>query len=110
MPAWLLFSTWLLAVSINVKQFQDLLPDFVCNERITSTEFQSGQVRRTRTVESIFTAVHSPGFAPSGRVAFSETREVAAIDGMPVRKGTLMPKLPLGMYGGFGALLSMTFE
>ena len=34
------------AVSKNVKEFQDQLPDFVCNERVTSRQFDSGRMRK----------------------------------------------------------------
>jgi hypothetical protein len=99
------------AVSRNVKEFQELLPDFVCDERITSTAFESGTVRTMKTVESVFTAVQKPSPAPrSGQLAFTETREIIAIDGKAVRKGANMPKLPFAMFGGFSALLSMTFS
>jgi hypothetical protein len=99
------------AVSGNVKEFQELLPDFVCNEKITSTAYESGKVKDLRTVDSIFTAVQTPSRGPrNGNLAFTETREVAAIDGRPVQKGTRMPPLPLAMFGGFSALLSMTFS
>ncbi len=50
----------LASVSKNVREFQDLLPDFVCNEKITSTAYESGKLKETRTVESIFTAIQKP--------------------------------------------------
>jgi hypothetical protein len=99
----------LASVSRNVREFQDLLPDFVCNEKITSTAYESGNVKETRTVESIFTAIKKPSPGPRGLLVFTETRDITAIDGKPAHKGARMPKLPLAMFGGFGALLSMTF-
>lgn len=101
----------LASVSRNVSDFEDLLPDFVCSEKITSTSYESEKLKEVRTVESTFTAIQQPSAAPGrGRLAFTETRDIVAIDGKPVRKGTRMPKLPLAMFGGFGALLSMTFS
>src|SRR5215467_3969029 len=100
----------LASVSRNVREFQDLLPDFVCNEKITSTAYESGKLKETRTVESFFTAVHKPSPGPRGLLVFTETRDITAIDGIPARKGARMPKLPAAMFGGFGALLSMTFS
>jgi hypothetical protein len=98
------------AVSKNVKEFQLSLPDFVCDERITSSTFESGAIQTMKTVESVFTAVQKPSPAPdNGQLAFTETREITLIDGKQVRKGTAMPKLPLAMFGGFSALVSMTF-
>ena len=99
------------AVSRNVKDFQELLPDFVCDERITSTALESGKIRTRKTVESVLTAVQKPSFGPDNRrLAFTETREIIAIDGKAVRKGLGMPKLPIAMFGGFSSLLSMTFS
>jgi hypothetical protein len=100
----------LVSVSRNVREFEDLLPDFVCNEKITSTAYESGKLKETRTVESIFTAVHRPSPGPRGLLVFTETRDITAIDGIPARKGARMPNLPAAMFGGFGALLSMTFS
>ena len=100
----------LASVSRNVRDFQDLLPDFVCNEKITSTAYESGKLKETRTVESFFTAVHKPSPGPRGLLVFTETRDITAIDGILARKGARMPKLPAAMFGGFGALLSMTFS
>jgi hypothetical protein len=99
----------LASVSRNVREFQDLLPDFVCNEKITSTAYESGKLKETRRVEPIFTAIHKPP-GPHDLLVFTETRDITAIDGIPARKGARMPKLPAAMFGGFGALLSMTFS
>jgi hypothetical protein len=96
-------------VSQKVKEFQDLLPDFVCNERVTSTEFDSGKMRKERVVDSIFTGVQRSNNENEVRFAFAESREVMAIDGKPARKGTPFPKLPYRFAGGFSSLLNMTF-
>jgi hypothetical protein len=93
-------------VSQHAKEFEELLPDFVCSERITSNRADSGKITSQKTVESVFTSLQSPG---SG-LAFSESRDVSAIDGKQVRPGTAMPKLPYSMGGGFGSLLAMTFS
>src|SRR5437870_9218215 len=90
----------LAAVSKNVKEFQDTLPDFVCNERITSTEFADGRVLKERIVESLFTGVQRSNIENRFRFAFTESREVLAIDGKPARKGTAFPKMPYRFAGG----------
>ena len=96
------------AVSRNVKEFQDLLPDFVCNERVTSTEFDSGRVLKERVVESIFTGVQQVNIENRFRAAFTESREVLTIDGKPA-KGAAFPKVPYRFTGGFSSLVITTF-
>ncbi len=96
-------------VSRNVKEFQDTLPDFVCNERITSTESADGRVLKQRVVESVFTGVQRSNVENRYRFAFTESREVLAIDGKTVRTGTAFPKLPYRFAGGFSSLLITTF-
>jgi hypothetical protein len=93
-------------VSQNVKEFEESLPDFVCSEKITSMRMESGTVTSQKIVESIFTSLQ----AGQRGLAFTESRDVVAIDGKPVRPGTAMPRLPFGMGGGFGSLLTMTFS
>jgi len=98
------------AVSRNVREFQELLPDFVCTEKITSTKLDSGKIKEQRVVESIFTGIQRPSRVDNIRLSFTETREVTSIDGKPARPGAGMPKLPLSSTGGFSSLLIMTFS
>src|SRR5262249_9718573 len=93
------------AVSRNVKEFQDLLPDFVCTEKVTSTEFDAGRLIKERVVESTFTGVQRSSEENRIHFAFTESREVVAIDGKPARKGAAFPKLPYHFGGGFSSLL-----
>jgi hypothetical protein len=87
------------AVSKNVEEFWNLLPDFVCNEKITSATYTSGKIREQKVVESIFT---SPRKAPSHR-------EITSIDGKPAKKNAKMPGLPVNMTAGFGFIIQATF-
>ena len=96
-------------VSKNVKEFQDQLPDFVCTEKITSTEFESGKPVKERVVESLFTGVQRSTAENRVHFAFTESREVVAIDDKPVRRGTPFPKLPYRYAGGYSSLLVTTF-
>ena len=99
------------AVSQNVKEFQDLLPDFVCDEKITSAAYEYGKVTKMKTVDSIFTAVQKSSPGPgNGRAAFTESREIVAIDGKATSRHARMPTLPTQFTGGFSGLLSMTFS
>ena len=99
----------LAVVSSHVNEFEDLLPDFVCNERITSTEFESGKVLKEKVVDSVFTGVQRSSELNRVRFAFTESREILAINGKPVPKGTPFPKLPYRFTGGFSSLLITTF-
>src|SRR5262249_19536684 len=99
----------LAAVSRNVKEFQDTLPDFVCNERITSTELDDGVVVKEKVVESVFTGLQRSNVENRVRFAFTESRDVMSIDGKAARKGTAFPKLPYRFAGGFSYLLITTF-
>jgi hypothetical protein len=96
-------------VSKNVKEFQEQLPDFVCTEKITSTEFESGKRIKEKVVESIFTGVQRSTAENRFHFAFTESREVVAIDGKPVRNGTPFPKLPYRYAGGYSSVLVTTF-
>jgi hypothetical protein len=87
------------AVSKNVEEFWKLLPDFVCNEMITSTTYSSGKVREQKIVQSIFTSNRKAG----------QQREITSIDGKPAKKNTKMPGLPVEMSTGFGFVIQSTF-
>jgi hypothetical protein len=73
----------------NIVQFRNTLPDFVCNETITSRVIENEKVSEQRIVESLFTWTRK-----DTQSIPKESREVLAIDGKPVRKGTKMPKVP----------------
>jgi hypothetical protein len=96
-------------VSKNVKEFQEQLPDFVCTEKVTSTEFEAGKRIKQKVVESTFTGVQRSTAENRVNFAFTESREVVAIDGKPVRNGTPFPKLPYRYAGGYSSLLVTTF-
>jgi hypothetical protein len=97
------------AVSKNVKTFEDLISDFVCNETVTSTQYESGRIVKQKIVESLFTGVQRSNEENRIRFAFTESRDVLAIDGKLVRKGTPFPKLPYRFAGGYSSLLITTF-
>jgi len=89
----------LTAVSRNVKESQDLLPDFLCNEKVTSTRFRSGKQQSQKVVESIFSIQQS-----------RESREILSVDGKPARKGAKMPGLPVNISGSFNFMINTTFS
>jgi hypothetical protein len=88
----------LATLSVNVKESQDQLPDFLCNERITSTTFKSGKKQDQKVVESIFSIQNS-----------RENREILSVDGKPAKKGAKMPGLPVNITGSFNYMINTTF-
>lgn len=94
-------------VSRNVQESAASIPDFVCNETVTSTASDAkGKINKRVTVESIFAAHHRTG--PSGPT-FVESREVVTVNGKTSGIGTKAPKLPFQYGGGFSSILMMTF-
>jgi hypothetical protein len=86
-------------VSKNVKESQDSLPDFLCNEKVRSTNYRSGKMRDQKIVESIFSIQQS-----------SEHREILAIDGKAAKKGAKMPGLPVNIRGSLNYMINATFS
>jgi hypothetical protein len=87
----------LTAVSRNVKESEDSLPDFLCTEKVTSTAFKSGKQKGQKIVESIFSVRNA-----------RENREILSIDGVPARKGAKMPRLPVNITGSFNYMINTT--
>ena len=87
------------SVSKNVKESQASLPDFLCNERVTSTAYRSGKMRDQKIVESIFSIEKS-----------NEHREILAIDGKSAKKGARMPGLPVNITGSFNYMINAAFS
>jgi len=86
------------AVSRNVKEFQDVIPDFVCNERITSTRLEGGELKDQRIVDSIFSMSKKRG----------TSRDITAIDGKPAKKNANMPSLPVKITLPFSVVRDLT--
>lgn len=76
----------------NIIRFRDTLPDFICSEKITSRVFENGKMSKQKVIESLFTWMRKAA-QPTSKMMV-ESREVLAIDGKPVRKGTKMPDAP----------------
>ena len=88
------------AASTNVKEFQDVIPDFVCNERITSTRLESGKVKSEKVVDSIFSINRKSG----------THREITSIDGRPAKNGAGMPSLPVRITLPFTVVRDLTLS
>jgi len=87
------------SVSQNVKKGHDSLPDFLCNEKVTSTTIRSGKVHDQKTVESIYSIQQS-----------RENREVLTIDGKSAKRNAKMPGLPVNINGSFNFAVFVTLS
>jgi len=89
----------------NVQKFETTLPDFVCDERLTSRRIVDGATKAETVTESLFV-----GRQPNERRSiFVEDREIQAVNGKPVAKGRRL-KGPYFFLGGFSSLLDITFS
>ena len=94
-------------VSKNIQDFQDLLPDFVCTEKITSTRYEkNGLIAVKRVVDSTFTGLQK--YDGNGH-SYVELRTIEMVDGLPAYKGQDMPTLPFRYGGGFSSAVISTF-
>ncbi|HUA58256.1 MAG TPA: hypothetical protein VML19_05855 [Verrucomicrobiae bacterium] len=90
-------------IQTNTSQFLQSLPDFVCDETITSKAVIRGR-QRQYVNESHFVGRQQK----QGRMTFTETREVISINGKAVPKNT-RPQGPIFFGGGFSSVLHTTF-
>jgi hypothetical protein len=95
----------LLGVQDHVKEFEHSLPDFICDETITSRELISGTLQHETVIESVFmgTQHHDENGRP-----FIESREIKTIDGRPAAQGQQLAG-PFFFSGGFSSILVEIF-
>ena len=91
-------------VQLNAGQFVRSLPDFVCDERVTSRGTHKGKVTQV-VIESHFVGLQKK----SGRMSYTETREINTVNGQPARKGQRFQG-PFLFGGGFSSILNQTFS
>ncbi|HEV2690937.1 MAG TPA: hypothetical protein VGV35_20415 [Bryobacteraceae bacterium] len=94
-------------IQANVAQFTASLPDFVCNEKITSSKLSGGNVTKQNVNESTFVGVQKRN--ERGGLQYQETREVTAVDGKKAGKSQKL-KGPFLLTGGFSGILSAAFD
>ena len=90
-------------VQANTGQFEKSLPDFVCDEKITSTALHKGK-RTEAVIESHFVGLQEK----SGKMFFTERREIVSVNGKPARPGERL-KGPFLFAGGYSSILDNTF-
>ena len=97
----------LLRVQTHVKEFEFSLPDFVCNETITSKEIVRGQVAHKTIIDSVFSGTQNQDGGTQS--PFTEARTIRMIDGRPAGKDEQL-KTPVFFGGGFSSILDATFS
>lgn len=91
----------------NIAEFQASLPDFVCNERITSSRLAGNRVTARVVNESVFASSASKD--PLSEQKSREVREMISIDGQKVEKET-EPRGPFILIGGFSGAAAAIFD
>lgn len=90
-------------VQANTDQFEHSLPNFVCDEKVSSSLFHRGK-QHDKTIESRFVGVQKR----NRNVSFTESREVVSVNGQPAAKDQRYEG-PFLFGGGFSSMLSLTF-
>ena len=96
-------------VQEHVKEFEHSLPDFICDEKITSKELMGGTTIHETDVDSTFRGTQNRDKNPDGKYQpFTEWRDVQTIDGRPAPKGQQVTG-PFLFGGGFSSILVEIF-
>jgi hypothetical protein len=94
------------SVQAHVGEFAHSLPDFICDETITSRELMGRKVKHETIIESAFTGRQNK--VENGK-PFIETREIKTVNGRPASPGQ-EPKAPFLYGGGFSSVLVAVFS
>ena len=93
-------------VQEHVKEFEHSLPDFICDERITSRELMAGTVIHETLIDSTFRGTQNKDGKDK---PFTEWREIHTIDGRPAPKSQQLTG-PFFFGGGFSSVLDAIFS
>ena len=94
----------------HVKEFEDSLPDFICDEKITSRELMAGTTIHETDIDSTFRGTQNRDKTPDGKYQpFTEWRDIQTIDGRPAPKGQQLTG-PFLFGGGFSSILVEIFS
>ena len=97
-------------VQEHVKEFEHSLPDFICDEKITSRELMAGKTIHETDIDSTFRGTQNKGKNPDGKYqAFTEWRDIEMVDGRPAPKGQQLTG-PFLFGGGFSSILVEIFS
>jgi hypothetical protein len=94
----------------HVQEFEHSLPDFICNEKITSRELMGGTTIHETDIDSTFRGTQNRDKNPDGKYEpFTEWRDIQTIDGRPAPKGQQLTG-PFLFGGGFSSILVEIFS
>jgi hypothetical protein len=97
-------------VQEHVKEFEHSLPDFICDEKITSRELMGGKTIHETDIDSTFRGMQNKDRDPDGKAQpFTEWRDIQTIDGRPAPKGQQLTG-PFLFGGGFSSILVEIFS
>lgn len=94
----------------HVKEFEHSLPDFICDEKITSRELMGGKTIHETDIDSTFRGMQNKSRDLDGKYQpFTEWRDIQTIDGRPAPKGQQLTG-PFLFGGGFSSILVEIFS
>ena len=94
----------------HVREFESSLPDFICDEKITSRELMGGKTIHETDIDSTFRGTQNKDRDPDGKAQpFTEWRDIQTIDGRPAPKGQQLTG-PFLFGGGFSSILVEIFS
>ena len=94
----------------HVKEFEHSLPDFICDEKITSKELMGGTTIHETDIDSTFRGTQNKDKNPDKKYqAFTEWRDIQTIDGRPAPKDQQLTG-PFLFGGGFSSILVEIFS
>jgi hypothetical protein len=97
-------------VQEHVKELEHSLPDFICDEKITSKELMGGTTIHETDINSTFRGTQNRDKNPDGKYQpFTEWRDIQTIDGRPAPKGQQLTG-PFLFGGGFSSILVEIFS
>jgi hypothetical protein len=94
----------------HVQEFEISLPDFICDEKITSRELMAGKTVHETDIDSTFRGTQNKDKNPDGKYEpFTEWRDIQTVDGRPAPKGQQLTG-PFLFGGGFSSILVEIFS
>ena len=94
----------------NVEALRTLVPDFICDERVTDQNINKGKVTREKVVVSQYRVIRKDSPIPNAFPTFIESREVKTATINDKAKTLSKYEPPIGVEGGFCNDLFVLFD